>query len=609
MGYETAQSKGGAFLDAYYLQNGKGTHAYRYFGVHRCSCEQGWSYVFRAAAPGADSVALVGEWNGWEPIFMQQIAGSGTWETVWHTEICPEGLRYKYRVQKDGGVHDKADPYAHMSEGGGEGASIICTETHYAWQDGEYLAMRAQKYADHVRYAYPMQIYEVDLTRWLGADRDVIDVEPSYRAIGDLLSQYAADMGYTHLLLRFPGLQNGGKDGMITRFAPDSTLGTPDDLAYLIDRMHRQGVGVLLEIECRYAGVHASGICNFDGCGLYAHVSDEDASRMELADPYATTLLYSSALFWLREYHADGIYLNTDGMRADRTSGEFVRTLASAVRTGVSDALLLLRAGGYRGLSAGQALGGLGYDLVIDPATENALFDCFCMPSELRVGRQAWREVARGLYTEDAVIALSSALCAKQAGSVMGSLPGTHAEKFATARLLYLFMTCLPGKKLTFMGNELGQLTSAALPEGVEWFLREVNSHAELCAYVRSLNAFYLQTPPLWECDCSKDGLCAVECRDAQAGVIALKRFDRVGREVCAVFNMSAQPAKGVRLLTGGRYPYYECAFSTTPDVYPERLQTDGQGCVTMDLDALCGVILTPLAPTGGFWLRVQEND
>ena len=230
------------------------------------------------------------------------------------------------------------------------------------------------------------------------------------------------------------------------------------------------------------------------------------------------------------------------------------------------------------------------------------------MPIDLRVGRRAWREVARGLYAEDAVISLSSALCARQSGSVMGSLSGTHAEKFAQMRLLYLFMICLPGKKLTFMGTELGQLTSANLPEGVEWFFRQATSHAELFDFVKSLNAYYLQTPPLWECDCSKDGLAGVECKDAPTGVIAFKRFDRVGREVCAVFNMTDQKVRDIRLMTGGRYPYYEAAFSTDPSVSPNRLQTDGQGSVTMDLDPLCGVILTPLAPTGGFWFDLQEN-
>ena len=122
MGYETGQSKGAAFLAAYYLQNGKGTHAYRYFGEHRLLEEQGWSYVFRVAAPSADGVALVGEWNAWEPTPMHRIAGSGIWEITWHTEICPEGLRYKYRIKNGERVHDKADPYARKSESGGEGA-------------------------------------------------------------------------------------------------------------------------------------------------------------------------------------------------------------------------------------------------------------------------------------------------------------------------------------------------------------------------------------------------------------------------------------------------------------------------------------------------------
>lgn len=598
MAYQTGSSKGAAELAAYYLQKGKGTHAYRYFGVHRLLDAQGWCYAFRVAAPGADAVSLVGEWNGWEPIFMQRQEESGIWELVWHADICPEGLRYKYRVQKGERVHDRADPYARMSESGGEGASMICTESHYAWQDGAYLTGRAQRYAEHVRYAYPMHIYEVDVAHWLGEDGGAV---PGYRTVGDLLAQYAADMGYTHLLLRFPGLQSGGKHGMITRFAPDAALGTPDDFAYLIDRMHKQGIGVLLEMECRYAGTHTSGLCDFDGNGLYARNGEH--ARLEYADPYATALLYSGALFWLREYHADGLYLNTEGMVPGRDTGELLRTLAASVRTGVPDALLLLRAGGHRGLSVSQSLGGLGFDWVLDSAAEAALLDCFAMSPALRAGRQAWREAARGLFAEDTVIALSSALTKKQAGSVMGSLAGDAAEKFATARLLFLFAACLPGKKLTFMGNELGQ-ESNAQNQGVEWLLKQLDLHADLHAYVRALNALYLQTPPLWECDTSKEGVGAVECMDAPDGVFAFKRFDRTGREVCAVFCMGERSARGVRLAVGGRYPYYTCAFHTKPEAAPARLQSDGDGCVTVNLEACSGMLLVPKLPTGGFWFE-----
>ncbi len=597
------QSRGAAALAAYYLQKGKGTHAYRYFGVHRLSGGQGFCYAFRVAAPGADAVSLVGEWNAWEPSPMQRQEDSGIWELIMYTDICPEGLRYKYRVQKGAHVHDKADPYARMSESGGEGASIICTESHYAWQDGAYLERRAHRYADHERYAYPMHVYEVDLVLWLGQDGASEGIAPGYRAIGDMLAQYAADMGYTHLLLRFPGLQSGGKDGMITRFAPDASLGTPDDFAYFIDRMHKQGIGVILELACHACGSHASGLCDFDGCGLYAHHGQAQPC-FDYADPYATALLYSSALYWLREYHADGLYINAEGMRADRATGEFCRTLAAAVRTGVSDALLLLRASGHRGLSVAQSFGGLGYDFVIDSNAEAALLDCFAMSNELRVGRRAWREAARGMFAENAMVSLSSQLCLARSDSVMGALQGTHAEKFATARLLYLFMTCLPGKKLTFMSNELGQLSVPSMGEGVEWFLREVGFHADLYAFVKSLGALYLHTPPLWECDCSKEGVSALPCIDAPEGVIAFKRFDRAGREVCAVFNMGAHQARGVRLALGGRYPYYTCAFSTKPDAPELRLQTDGEGCVTTDLDRLCGMLLIPDAPAGGFWFE-----
>lgn len=597
--YETGSSRGAGELAAYYLQKGKGTHAYRYFGVHRLVDAQGWCYAFRVMAPGADAVSLVGEWNGWKPIPMQCSDGSGAWELVWRAEICPEGLRYKYRVQKGDHVHDKADPYGRMSESGGEGASVICTESHYAWQDVNYLSERAQRYADHVRYAYSMHVYEVDPARWLGRESGTDGVVPSYRVIGDLLAQYAADMGYTHLLLRFPGLQSGGKDDMITRFAPDAALGTPDDFAYFVDRMHKQGIGVFLELECRLAGTHASGLCNFDGSGLYAK-----GRELDYADPYATSLLYSSALFWLREYHADGLYIRAEDMTPGHDTGEFLRTLAASVRAGMPDALLILRASGVRGLSVPQSLGGLGYDFIIDSAAEAALLDCFAMSPALRVGRQAWREATRRLFAEEALVALSSALCARHAGSLMGSLAGETGLKFATARLLFLFVMCLPGKKLTFMGNELGQESSAAERAEVEWMLKQIGSHADLHAFVRALNALYLQTPPLWECDSSKDGVCAVECLNAPEGVFAFKRFDRAGREVCAVFCLGEQGARGVRLVVGGRYPYYTCAFHTKPEAAPEYLQIDSEGGLRIDLDGLCGMLLVPRLPERGFWFE-----
>lgn len=596
--YETEQGAGSAELASYYLQNGKGTHAYRYFGVHRLVDRPGWCYVFRVAAPGADAVSLVGEWDGWEPAPMKSTGNAGVWECVVSAAICPEGLRYKYRVQTGQSMHDKADPYARKSEGGGEGASVICTESHYAWQDQGYLQGRAYLQKEHERCAYPMQIYEVSLARWLD------EQDTGYRKLGDLLSQYAADMGYTHVLLRRPCHQAAGKHGIVTYFVPDCTLGDPDDFAYFVDRLHKQGVGVLLELCCGAAGAHASGLCDFDGRGLYAKKAEQPA-RLSLDDPYATALLYSSALFWLRQYHVDGLYIDTQDLRPDRHTGELLRTLAAAVRKGMPDALLVLRADGYRGLSVGQALGGLGYDLVLDSRAEQALLDCFAASPAVRTGRRAWLDAARYLYAEDGILALSSALDAKQAGCLMESLFGEVPEKFAAMRLMLLYMTCLPAKKLICMGCEIGQF-SPAFREGMAWFLQDMESHKALRDYVRALNGLYLQTAALWELDSSRDGMAAVVCENAPDCTVAFKRFDRAGREVCAVLHFGDRGADGVRVALGGRYPYYECIFSTDPMPKAMRLQTDGQGMITTDLGPCSGMLLAPLQPAGGFWF---END
>lgn len=601
MFYETQASSGSASLADYYLQNGKGTHAYRYFGVHRLLDRPDWSYVFRVAAPGADRVSLVGEWDGWEPALMHRLEDSGVWELCVRADICPEGLRYKYLVKTKNRLHYKADPYARASESGGEGASVICTEEHYVWHDRAYLETREQLRGEQERYDFPMNVYEVELSGW--QDRDRAGSDAGFRAIADLLCQYVADMGYTHVLLHSVCRQNAGREGIVSYFAPDSALGTQDDFAYFVDRMHKEQIGVIMELECRAPGTHVGGLVDFDGAGAFACMRD-GRTHFDYADPYATTLLYSAAMFWLRELHLDGLYINTEGMQAGRQTGELIRNMSESVRRGVADALLILRASGYHGLSVEPALGGLGYDLIIDPRAERALLDIFSMPPELRLGRQAWREPARCLYAENSILALSSELILERASSVFGALDGTHAQKFAAMRLLYLFMACLPGKKMSFMGNEFAQLSAWTPRESVEWFVRELDSHKDFNRYVKALNALYLRTPSLWECDSTRYGLEAVTLENAPEGVIAFRRFDRAGREVCALINFGQQEATGVRIRLGGRYPYYEQIFSTGEQTDPLRLQTDADSCVTTNLPGLYGVLLAPQLPQSGFWIE-----
>ena len=601
--YETQTVSGSASLAEYYLQNGKGTHAYRYFGVHRLKDREGWCYVFRVAAPGADRVSLVGEWDGWEPVAMERLGKSGVWEIVTCAEICPEGLRYKYLVQTKESLHYKADPYARKSESTGEGASYIYTESHYVWQDLAYLSERAQSKSEHERYAYPMNIYEVELSGWLGDRGETRESGTGYRVIADLLAQYAADMGYTHVLVHSIGRQNAGKDGIFTYFAPDAMLGEPDDFAYFVDRMHKQHIGVLASLECCTLGTHAGGLCHFDGTRMYTERA-EGRVCFDLTDPYATSLLYSSAMFWLREYHMDGLMIDAEDMPRKHSTGIFLREMAKIVRRGAEDALLMLRASGYRGLSATSAFGGFGYDMILDARAERSLLDCFGTSPKLCVAREAWRECASYLYEEDGILALSSKLVLQRGATILNLMDGDEVQKQASMRLALLYMTCLPGKKLSFMGNEIGQMRPWEQSDGMEWFLQEFERHKALQEYVKSLGMLYLQTPALWECDYSKEGMCALQFEDAPKGVIGFKRFDRFGREICALINFGEQRTEQMRVSVGGRYPYYEQIFCTAPQNVPVRYQTDGQGIVSLSLEGRCGILLAPLEPSQGFWLE-----
>lgn len=600
MVYETRQGKGSTELAAYYHQNGKGTHAYCYFGVHRLRERQGFCYCFRVSAPGADRVSLVGEFNAWDPAAMQRIENTDVWELTVVADICPEGLRYKYKIERGEHACYKADPYARQSESGGEGASLIFTESHHSWRDREYLENRLKQYIGQARYSMPINIYEVILGDWLG-QADPSLAPAFYRALGDLLSQYVADMGYTHVLLRQGCAQSGGKDGLVTLFAPDCALGTPDDFAYFVDRMHTEHIGVLLDLPCVYVGTHAGGLADFDFNGLYT--SAQSGNRIfNYQDSYATALLYSSACFWISEYHVDGIYVDATDMQATASTGEFLRTLSASVRQRMPDALLILRADSYRGLTAVQDFGGIGYDFVVDNAAEHALADCFCMSQTLRLGRRAWQAVTERLYAEHTLLALSERL-AWQGRSVLGNMNGTQSERFSAMRTLLLYMISLPAKTLSFMGNEIGSVTPYRRGEGVPWFLQELPFHADLQAYVRALGRFYLATPALWECDGVRDAIASVPLENAPDGVVAYKRFERSGREVCILLNFSQTPAERVRVRVGGLHPYRKTVFDTQ-NKQEQLFEADAEGWICLDLAGLSGKVLKPQAPLGGFWFE-----
>lgn len=552
---------------AYDFHAGSDTHAYDFFGVHRQGDGQ---YIFRVYAPHAMSVTLCGDFLKSGSCAMQQTDPRGEWTIFVESEIPPEGMPYTFRTE-DG--HCYADPYAKSGLLCGGFRSLICTEQTYQWQDGAWMRSRGER----MHRACPVNLYEVHLSSFATRQgRSCVSdgAYLNYRELGDLLARYAVDMGYTHVRL-MPLTEYSREDthGYMPEgyFAPTSRHGSPDDLRAMIDQLHSVGIGVVMDLPL--------GACGGDLLGV-AHGGIFDMVHAE-----TQSFLLSAVLFWLREFHLDGLSPLGLASWPDEIRGEFGRRMTAAMRNRFPDVLWIVedKAGkdGESGLNLIEH-GRFGNDLIrflgAEPSHRPYLRDRLLL---------TLREATE--FGQHTLVSISHQAVCGECGSLFHGMHGGYIQKFDGVRLALAYQMAHPGKKQLFMGCELGQLRPWDGTVPPDWFLRELTIHAQLCYYVRALNLFYRSESRLWEHE-------QAELLDSSDTVIAWKRTDRRGRALWAVFHMSAEEEQ-IALRVGEKVRALRVLFrSDTP--IGEGTEQDKE--ISVSTDGWICLTLPPLAAI--FW-------
>ena len=565
-------------VDLHLIGEGSHRRPYELLGAHVRELEGVAGVAFAVWAPSADGVSVVGDFNSWDGRVnpMRSLGSSGVWETF--VPDVQAGARYKFEIHtRDGDLLLKADPYAFETEMPPQTASVVYTRSH-TWGPSEtdWLATRASQ----LPWDRPISIYEVHLGSWrwntLDGNRPL-----SYLELADELSAYVKDLGFTHVeLLPVMAHPFSGSWGyqVTGYYAPTPRFGSPDDLRTFVERLHEHGVGVIVDWVPAHFPRDAFALARFDGTALYEH---DDPRRGEHPDwgtlvfnfgrHEVRNFLISNALFWLREYHVDGIrvdavasmlYLdysrregewipNEFGGREDLDAVAFMKTLNELVHSeepGVISAAEESTA--WPGVSRPTYLGGLGFGFKWNMGWMHDTLGYFEQDPVYR--RYHHHELTFSLmyaFSENFILPLSHDEVVHGKGSLYAKMSGDHWQKLANLRALYGFMWAHPGKKLLFMGGEFAQYDEWSHDRSLDWHLLEQPDHAGIQSLVRDLNTVYRDEPALWEVDSEPAGFWWLEGGDAENNVIAFVRASREAERVLVcICNLSPVPRAGYRV-------------------------------------------------------------
>ena len=639
---EKKRSLAGEDQAPYFFHQGTNFYAYRYLGVHREGAEGNYRYVFRVWAPHATAVFLVGDFNGWqESAEMYRVSAGGVLEYVLNTPASLEGQCYKFRVYSAAGVHDKADPYAVFSETLSKTASVICTQTAHKWTDAAWMRRRRAIAEKKPFYTAPMNIYEVHLGSFLtrdGRENTAGDAYLSYRELADRLADYLTQMSYTHVELlpitEHPLDESWGYQ-VCGYFAPTSRFGTPDDFRYFVNTMHRHHIGVILDWVPAHFPKDEHGLYEFDGGPLYEYQGkDRQESRswgtrfFDVGREEVQSFLVSSALYWMREFHIDG--LRVDAVAAmlyldfDREPGEWVpnaygdnknleaiaffKKLNSAVFAEFPDALMIAEEStSWPMITKPVSDGGLGFNFKWNMGWANDMYAYLETDPVFRM--YCHDKLTFSLvyaFSENYILPISHDEVVHGKRSLLDKCFGEYEQKFATARTFFAYLMAHPGKKMTFMGSEYGQFREWDFKNQLEWFMCDYPRHDQLRRCVAALNRLYLVEPCLWARDFSWDGFRWIYADRREDNVAAFARMDGEGNEIVAVFNFSpcVRERYEIPTLPTGEY---EVLFNTDDACYGGAgtpLSADTvvcrDGTLRLTLPAMCAIYFKKKSLMGG---------
>ena len=542
-------------IDLYLVGEGRHEELYAKLGAHVLEHQGVQGTAFAVWAPNARAVSVVGDFNSWDGRLhpMRSLGVSGVWE-LFLPGIGP-GANYKYEIlARTGEIRLKADPVAFATELPPKTASVVY-DSHYEWADADWLAARRET----THLDKPISTYEVHLGSWrlnpLEGNRSL-----TYLELADELAAYATDMGFTHIeLLPVMAHPFSGSWGyqVTGYFAPTPRYGSPDELRAFVDRLHQAGLGVILDWVPAHFPRDDFGLARFDGTALYEHADPRRGSHPDwgtLVFNYGRNevrnFLFANALYWLREFHADGIrvdavasmlYLdysreagqwvpNQYGGNEDLDAVSFLKEYNEVVygrEPGVISAAEESTA--WPGVSRPTYLGGLGFGFKWNMGWMHDTLGYFQHEPIHR--RWHHHELTFSLvyaFTENFILPLSHDEVVHGKGSMLSKMPGDRWQQLANLRALYAFMWAHPGKKLLFMGNEFAQEQEWSEQRSLDWHLLENPQHSGVQSLVRDLNRAYRDTPALWERDYDHTAFWWLEPNDAAASVFA---FARIGRD------------------------------------------------------------------------------
>ena len=552
-------------MDRQELSGGVWDSAYEYFGAH--PCDGGW--VFRVWAPQARCVALCGDFNEWQRWDMRRLA-DGAWELT--VENARQFDAYQYVVtQCDGREVWKSDPYGFHQETRPSTNSKLYDIGGYTWHDEKW---RQRREGTHPAEGF-VNIYEVHLGSWRRTeDGQVLN----YRDIADQLALYVRDMGYNYVELlpvtEYP-LDDSWGYQCVGYFAPTSRYGTPHDFMYLVDRLHRAGIGVILAWVPAHFCKDSHGLIQFDGSCLYEYSDplkwehESWGTRVfDFGKPEVCSFLLSSAAYWLREYHIDGLrvdavasmlYLdydrqqwrpNQNGGKENLEAIEFLRQLNRTVFAIDGAALMVAEEStAWPMVTYPPEEGGLGFNLKWNMGWMNDV--CHYLKMDPFFRQHHHRDVTFSMvyaFSENFVLPVSHDEVVHMKGSLRGKMPGDKWQQLAGVRGFYAYMLCHPGKVLTFMGTELAQWHEWDFRKALDWYLLdEEDDCRQTHECIRALNKFYKAHRALWENDRDWDGFQWLVADDNYNNVLVFRRTDRSGKSLIAVINFSPVAVEGYR--------------------------------------------------------------
>ncbi|SMP51773.1 1,4-alpha-glucan branching protein GlgB [Desulfonatronum lacustre] len=564
--------------DSYLFKEGRHFRLYDKLGSHPMEVDGRWGALFAVWAPNAERVSVIGDFNDWNHdahVLHPRWDGSGIWEGF-IPDVHPWQL-YKYHIRSRHHLYstDRADPFARHTEIPPNTSSVVW-DLKYQWHDDQWMRERGLRNALHA----PQSVYEVHLGSWQRVPEES-NRYLTYRELATRLTGYVREMGFTHVeflpVMEHPFYGSWGYQ-TLGYFAPTSRFGPPQDFMYLVDQLHQNGIGVILDWVPSHFPGDGHGLAYFDGTHLFEHSDprqgyhpDWNSYIFNYGRNEVRSFLISSALFWLDKYHIDGLrvdavasmlYLdysrengewipNRYGGRENIEAIEFLRALNEAVYTNFPDTQTAAEEStAWPMVSRPTDAGGLGFGMKWNMGWMHDTLDYLSLDPVHR--RHHHNQLTFSIwysFAENFILPMSHDEVVYGKGSLLNKMPGDDWQKRANLRLLFGYMFGHPGKKLLFMGAEFGQWSEWAHEQSLQWHLLHQPEHDGLRRWVQDLNHLYRAEPALYELDFDQNGFSWVDCNDADQSVISFLRRGACTQDlILVVANYTPVPRENYRV-------------------------------------------------------------